>query len=138
MINSSNTAIDEKSSNFSSSLLIEKNGESNKYLKSSNNRKKRRRKPKGKFCFGMRRNRKKDNMRKKIKSSFHKYIRLDINNNLKKAGSKNIFEILPQHFIADISKKTNFRAIQYTYADLFKFTYDNLLKDENYKKEKIK
>ena len=86
----------------------------------------------------MRRNRKKDNMRKKIKSSFHKYIRLDINNNLKKAGSKNIFEILPQHFIADISKETNFRAIQYTYADLFKFTYDNLLKDENYKKEKIK
>ena len=95
---------------------------------------KKRRKPKGKFCFGDRRKRKEDDIRKKIKSSFHKYMRLYINKNLKKAGSKYTFENLPQHFIADISKKINSIVMNLTYGDLFEFTKDNLEKDENYKK----
>ena len=115
MINPSNIIIDKKFDNISS-------------------RKKRRRKPKGKFCIGARRKRKEDNIRKKIKSSFHKYIRLYINKNLKKAGSKYFFENLPQHFIADISKKINYKAMQLTFGELFEFAKDNLEKDENYKK----
>ena len=61
-------------------------------------------------------------------------MRLYINNNLKKAGSKYTFENLPQHFIADISKKINYKVMQMTYGDLFEFTKVNLEKDENYKK----
>ena len=53
-------------------------------------------------------------------------MRLYINKNLKKVGSKYIFENLPQHFIADISKKINHRAMQLTYGDLFEFAKDNL------------
>ena len=115
MINPSNTVINKKYDNIST-------------------RKKRKRKPKGKFCIGGRRKRKEDDIRKKIKSSFHKYMRLYINNNLKKAGSKYTFENLPQHFIADISKKVNSIVMNLTYGDLFEFTKDNLEKDENYKK----
>ena len=115
MLNPSNTVTNEKSDNIST-------------------KKKRKRKPKGKFCIGDRRKRKEDDIRKKIKSSFHKYMRLYINKNLKKAGSKYTFENLPQHFIADISKKINSIVMNLTYGDLFKFTKDNLEKDENYKK----
>ena len=63
-------------------------------------------------------------------------MRLYINKALKKAGSKYIFETLPQHFIADISKKTNYRAMHMPYRKLFKFTYLNLVKDKNYRRRK--
>ena len=61
-------------------------------------------------------------------------MRLYINKNLKKVGSKYIFENLSQHFIADIFKKINYKVMQLTYGDLFEFAKDNLEKDENYKK----
>ena len=110
--NSSSSALDEISSIISSDLSLEENDESSKDLKSLLNIKRPRKKHKGKFFIeskgkriAIRRRRKEDNIRKKIKSAFHKYMRLYINNALKKAGSKYIFETLPQHFIADITKK---------------------------------
>ena len=141
--NSSSSALDEISSIISSDLSLEENDESSKDLKSLLNIKRPRKKPKGKFFIdpkgrrvAIRRRRKEDNIRKKIKSAFHKYMRLYINNALKKAGSKYIFETLPQHFIADITKKTNYRIMNMPYGKLFKFTYLNLVKDKNYRKRK--
>ena len=146
MINSSNSsgsALDEISSILSSDLSLEENDESSKDLNSSIQIKRSRKKRKGKFFIdpkgkriAIRRKRKEDNIRKKIKSAFHKYMRLYINKALKKAGSKYIFETLPQHFIADISKKTNYRAMHMPYRKLFKFTYLNLVKDKNYRRRK--
>ena len=141
--NSSSSALDEISSIISSDLSLEENDESSKDLKSLLNIKRPRKKPKGKFFIdpkgrrvAIRRRRKEDNIRKKIKSAFHKYMRLYINNALKKAGSKYIFETLPQHFISDITKKTNYRVMNMPYGKLFKFTYLNLIKDKNYRKRK--
>ena len=141
--NSSSSALDEISSIISSDLSLEENDESSKDLKSLLNIKRPRKKPKGKFFIdpkgrrvAIRRRRKEDNIRKKIKSAFHKYMRLYINNALKKAGSKYIFETLPQHFISDITKKTNYRVMNMPYGELFKFTYLNLIKDKNYRKRK--
>ena len=43
-----------------------------------------------------------DDIRKKIKVKFHKTLKLLINSNLKKAGSKKFFNYLPQSFVGDI------------------------------------
>ena len=48
-----------------------------------------------------------DNIRKKIKTRFHKIIKNIINKNLKKVGSKKLFDFIPQCFIGNISKKVN-------------------------------
>jgi hypothetical protein len=66
---------------------------------------------------------KEDNIRKKIKSGFLKKLRNIINNLLKRSGSKYIFESLPQHFIEDISKKTNFEVLNLTYEEIFNYSY---------------
>ena len=60
--------------------------------------KKRRIKKKRKF--------KSDDIRKKIKSRFHKTFKNIINENLKKAGAKKLFDFFPQCFIGNVSKKT--------------------------------
>ena len=65
------------------------------------NGKKRRIKKKRKF--------KSDDIRKKIKSRFHKTFKNIINENLKKAGSKKLFDFFPQCFIGNVSKKTLIR-----------------------------
>ena len=141
--NSNSSALDEISSILSSDLSLEEDDESSKDLNSLLNQKRPRKKRKGKFFIdpkgkrtAIRRRRKEDNIRKKIKSSFHKYMRLYINNALKEAGSKYIFETLPQHFIAEITKKTNYRIMNIPYGKLFKFTYLNLVKDKKYRKRK--
>ena len=74
------------------------------------NGKKRRIKKKRKF--------KSDDIRKKIKSRFHKTLKNIINANLKKAGSKKFFDFLPQCFIGNISKKVNSECLELTYKEL--------------------
>ena len=62
---------------------------------------------------------KSDDIRKKIKSRFHKTLKNIINANLKKAGSKKFFDFLPQCFIGNISKKVNSECLELTYKELF-------------------
>ena len=50
---------------------------------------------------------KSDDIRKKIKVKFHKAIKNIINENLKKAGSEELFTFLPQSFLGNISKIFN-------------------------------
>ena len=63
---------------------------------------------------------KSDDIRKKIKSRFHKSIKNIINKNLKEVGSKKYFDPLPQSFITNITIKSNNIALNYTYEDLIK------------------
>ena len=82
------------------------------------------------------RKRKEDNIRKKIKTCAIKAIIKEINKRLIKAGSKHTFKAFPQHFIADISRKTNYEVMQLAFRELFEYTYEKLIKDENYKRKK--
>ena len=61
---------------------------------------------------------KSDDMRKKIKSRFHKTLKNIINENLKKAGSQKLFDFLPQCFIGNVSKRTNNYCLELTYKEL--------------------
>ena len=61
---------------------------------------------------------KNDIIRKKIKSRFHKTLKNIINNNLKKAGSKKLFDFIPQCFIGNVSKKINSDCLEMTYEEL--------------------
>lgn len=73
-----------------------------------------------------------DNIIKKIKSAAHRKLISNINEKLKSLGLKYTFKKLPQHFITDITKKTNYEAIELTYRELIEFTYNNLINDHNY------
>ena len=77
-----------------------------------------------------RRKEREDNIRKKIKSNFHKKIFKLINEKLKKAGAKLYFQSLPQYFISDITKKTNFDALEINYKDLFEYTHERLINNK--------
>ena len=81
---------------------------------------------------------KEDNIRKKIKSNFHKNILIIINTQLKQAGSKLYFQSLPQSFISDITKKSNCDVLEITYKDLFEFIHERIINGKNYKKDKNK
>ena len=70
---------------------------------------------------------KEDDIRKKIKSSFHKYLRKIMNHKLKEADSIYLLESLPQNFIADISRKTNYEVMNLTYEQLFDYAYNQLI-----------
>ena len=124
---------DEKSSseNFpyisAESMPLDENFDSKKDAKSKNVVKK------YKFISVMQRKRKEDNIRKKIKTSALKAIIKKINKLLKKAGSKYTFKTFPQHFIADISIKTNHEVMYLTFRELFEYTYQKLINDEKYK-----
>ena len=61
---------------------------------------------------------KSDDIRKKIKSRFHKTIKNIINENLKKAGSKELFDFLPQSFICNITKEKNKGVMNMTYKQI--------------------
>ena len=61
-----------------------------------------------------------DDVRKKIKSKFHKSIKNIININLKQAGSKKLFDFFPQYFLSNITIKLNNIALNYTYEQLIK------------------
>ena len=65
-----------------------------------------------------------DDIRKKIKSRFHKVLKNIINNYLIEAGSKLLFDFLPQYFISNITIKLNKIALDYTYEDLIKIDFE--------------
>ena len=99
-----------------------------KYFVAENGKKKRVKK-KRKF--------KPDDIRKKIKARFHKAFKNIINENLKKAGSKELFDFLPQCFIGNVSKKTNSKCFELTYKELLSTNFLVELKKENYKNSKV-
>ena len=87
-----------------------------KYFIDSNGKKKRMKK---------KRKYKPDDIRKKIKARFHKLIKNIINENLKKAGSTELFDFLPQCFIGNVSKKLNNEALNLTYKEILSIDYIN-------------
>ena len=89
-----------------------------KYFIDSNGKKKRMKK---------KRKYKPDDIRKKIKARFHKLIKNIINENLKKAGSSELFDFLPQCFIGNVSKKLNNEALNLTYKEMLSIDYINQL-----------
>ena len=133
MNKSTSCSNDEKSSseNFSyipsESMHLNESFDSNQDSKSKNIAKK------NKFLSFKPRKWKEDNIRKKIKTSALKTIIKKINKQLKKAGSKYTFKAFPQHFIADISRKINHEVMHLTFRELFEYTYQKLINDENYK-----
>ena len=136
MNNSSHCLSDGKSNSeivsyiFSEGMPLDESFDSKQDSKSSwlNNKSK-----KNKFLSVKTRKRKEDNIRKKIKTSALRNIIKKINKNLTKAGSKYTFKALPQHFIADISRKTNHEVMHLTLRELIEYTYMKLIKDEKYK-----
>ena len=97
-----------------------------KYFIASNGKKKRVKK---------KRKYKPDDVRKKIKSRFHKIIKNIINENLKKAGSKELFDFFPQSFIGNVSKKVNTKALNLTYKELLSIDFNNELKIDSSKND---
>ena len=79
---------------------------------------------------------KEDNIRKKIKANFLKCLKETINYKLEKAGSNLKFESLPQIFISDISKKINYQVMQLTYEQLFDFTHQQVINENQENKKK--
>ena len=77
-----------------------------------------------------------DNIRKKIKRFFHKYLRKVINTKLERAGSKYFFESFSQIFISDITLKTNFKVMELTYEQLLIYTYNQEINDDKNDKAK--
>ena len=73
---------------------------------------------------------KEDNIRKKLKANFHKKLKKIINNLLNESGAKYTFETLPQIFISDISKKTNFEVLNLTYAEIFDYSYQKIINEK--------
>ena len=78
-----------------------------------------------------------DDIRKKIKARFHKTFKNIINDNLRKAGSKELFDFLPQCFIGNVSKKTNSKCFDLTYKELLSTDFTLELKNNDYKNCKV-
>ena len=97
-----------------------------KYFIASNGKKKKVKK-KRKF--------KPDDIRKKIKTRFHKTIKNIINENLIKAGSKEVFDFFPQCFIGNISKKGNSNVLDLTYKEILSTDFHKYMKS-NYQNSK--
>ena len=74
-----------------------------------------------------------DDIRKKLKSRFHKIFTKKLNDNLKKINSKKKFYSLPQIFITNIAKKQNKEVMNMKLKDLFRKNFV-----EDYKKYKLK
>ena len=82
---------------------------------------------------------KEDNIRKKIKTNFFKILREVVNTKLKEAGAEYVFECFPQGFIVDITRKTNYEALELTYEELFDYAYNKMISEKsNQEKEYIK
>ena len=73
---------------------------------------------------------KSDDIRKKIKSKFHKSIKNIINKNLKEVGSKKYFKPLPQSFIINITTEFNKIALNYKYEDLINIDFNSQEKNQ--------
>ena len=74
---------------------------------------------------------KSDDIRKKIKSNCHKIIKNIINENLKNAGSEELFGFLPQSFLGNVSKIFNKRYMNSTYEDLLSIDFSKNEKSFN-------
>ena len=94
----------------------------NRYVKDSNGNMKKIKKQR-KF--------KPDDIRKKIKSNCHKIIKNIINENLKKAGSEELFGFLPQSFMGNISRIFNKKYMNSTYEDLLSIDFSKNEKASN-------
>ena len=94
----------------------------NRYVKDSNENMKKIKKQR-KF--------KPDDIRKKIKSNCHKIIKNIINENLKKAGSEELFGFLPQSFMGNISRIFNKKYMDSTYEDLLSIDFSKNEKASN-------
>lgn len=70
-----------------------------------------------------------DDIRKKIKSRFHKTLKNIINLKLKNAGSEEIFDLLPQCFVSNISKEINKEVMNLTYRELLEKDFTKDLND---------
>ena len=83
-----------------------------------------------------------DNIRKKIKSRFFKSIRMRINKMLKEAKSKELFDLLPQCFIINITKKKNQQIMDMPFKTLLTYNFiaeeKNMEQDSNTKSAKDK
>ena len=77
------------------------------------------RKPKIKIQNVQARKENADNIRKKIKSRFLKYLRNTVNEKLKLAGSKKFFKFLPQIFTSDISREKNKVVLNLSFKEIF-------------------
>ena len=60
-----------------------------------------------------------DNIRRKIKSRFHKSLKNILNKMLKYSGSKYFFDYLPQSFITNVTKAGNKNILNMTLEDFF-------------------
>ena len=78
-----------------------------------------------------------DDIRKKIKSRFHKSIKNIINENLRKAGSKKLFTFLPQVFISSIARQTNRYVLNMSFREILQQNFVNDLDEKKYKNKKI-
>jgi len=81
-----------------------------------------------------------DDIRKKIKTRFHKSIKNIINENLKNAGSNQFFDFLPQTFISNISRDKNEKIMNLTYKELLEkdFFSDSKIDAHQLNVDKIK
>ena len=79
---------------------------------------------------------KEDDIRKKLKSSFHRNLRIIINKKLKEANSKYLLESLPQNFITDVTKRTNYEVMYLRYEELFDYTYNQVIVENKNNKGK--
>ena len=77
-----------------------------------------------------------DDIRKKIKSKFHKVFKNVINSKLKKAGAKKMFDFIPQCFITNISINLNKESFGLTYEELIGKDYSSKNKERNADYEK--
>lgn len=59
-----------------------------------------------------------DDIRKKIKSRFHKTLKNVVNVRLKEAGAEKLFDFLQQSFISNISKSVNYEVMNLTLREL--------------------
>ena len=78
-----------------------------------------------------------DDIRKKIKSRFHKTFKNIINENLKKVGSNELFDYLPQCFIGNISKDLNSKCLELTFKQLLSINFVKELNKKVYPNSKI-
>ena len=94
--------------------------------KNKNLRKKRKREKVLRKC-------KPDNIRKKIKSRFFKSVKNRINQILRNAKSKELFDLLPQCFIINITKKKNQPIMKMTFKNLvtYNFIAEELKEEKN-------
>ena len=122
-LNKDNVIQSEKENKKNSNSKLRTNAfKINRYDKDSEGKMKKIKKPR-KF--------KSDDIMKKIKSNCHKIIKNIINENLKNAGSEELFGFLPQSFLGNVSKIFNKRYMNSTYEDLLSIDFSKNEKSFN-------